>query len=108
MTEVFYPQVHGANQRGSAIMTLGWGDDPPKSGDVVSFSDTFGLDPHTREPVDWPRQHFIVTQADSRVNERGVIRVALRIYPALKPEEPWRNVSSSPADGARVFVEKRS
>lgn len=101
------PQVSGANQTGSSILTSGWTNAAAirlNRGDIIQFAGVYAVNPKSRQSTGQLRG-FVVT-ADSASDASGVMTIP--ISPPLVPPDSMGNpvqyqtVSASPANGAAV------
>ena len=97
------PQVNGANQTGSSIVTNNWtaaAANRVKQGDRVTFSSVYQVNPQTGASLG-VLQSFVATQdADSD----GAGNLTLYLSPAVITSGPSKTVDSSPANGSSITV----
>ena len=94
------PQIHGANQAGSSLITSGWMKKPHVEM-LFRIADVFDVQPLTKS-TDGLLKVFCITEVK---DEGGV--VTLGIYPPLidANNRHYQNVSGLPADGALIYPE---
>jgi hypothetical protein len=96
------PQVDGANQTGSTILTKGWTNGTAsrlKKDDIVTFAGCYAVNPTTRQSTGALRQ-FTVTANFSDTAGAGTISIS----PAIVTSGPYQNVTASPDDSGALLT----
>ena len=96
------PEVAGAGQSGSSLVTNGWTATTTtlNVGDVFTIAGVYGVNPQTKATYGW-LQPFTVT-APTTTDGSGNSTIA--ISPAIVTSGPFQNVSAGPADTALITV----
>lgn len=97
------PQVNGASQTGSSLVTNGWGNNISgllNVGDVFSIAGVFSVNPKNRQSTG-SLQNFVVTAAAS---SDGSGNSTIQISPAITTTGAYQNVTASPANLAGITV----
>ena len=95
------PEVNGANQTGSSLITDGWasGASNLTKGDVFTVEGVFAVNPQNYSSTG-ALQQFVVTAPIS--DTTGAMTIS--ISPAIVTSGAYQTVTNSPADNADVFV----
>lgn len=95
------PEVNGANQTGSSLITDGWasGASNLTKGDVFTIEGVFSVNPQNYSSTG-ALQQFVVTVPLS--DTTGAMTIS--ISPAIITSGAFQTVTASPADNADVFV----
>lgn len=95
------PEVNGANQTGSSLITDGWasGASNLTQGDVFTIEGVFAVNPQNYASTG-ALQQFVVTVPIS--DTTGAMTIS--ISPAIITSGAFQTVTNSPADNADVFV----
>lgn len=97
------PQVNGANQTGSAIVTNGWTAAAAtriKKGDRYTYSSVYQVNPQTGASLGVLMQ-FV---ADQDCDSDGAGNMTLYGSPAIITSGPNKTVDSSPANGSAITI----
>lgn len=93
------PVVNGANQAGSSIITAGWSSTTLNVGDIISFSNTYYVNPQSFASTGQLAQ-FVVTQ---QVTDSGGA-ITISISPAIVgPGDSSQNVTALPTTNDTVL-----
>lgn len=96
------PLVDGANQTGSSILTKAFasGATSLKLGDIVSFAGVYEVNPISYVSTGQLMQFTLTADVSDTSGA-----VTLPITPSLIPSGQLQNVTNSPADNAKVYVQ---
>lgn len=94
------PQVNGAGQSGSSLVTDGWGGSTTLNvGDVFTIDNVYAVNAQTKEAYSYLQQFTVLAK-----NAAGAAQT-LQISPAIVgPGSPLQNVSALPANDAGITV----
>lgn len=93
------PQVNGASQVGSSLVTDGWTSTSLKRGDVFTIGGVFGVNPQSYQSTGQLQQFRVV----SDVSDSGGA-ITITIDPEIIVAGPFQTVTASPADNASITM----
>lgn len=94
--------VYGAGQTGNQIVVTGFtAGDKLNVGDVITFADTYAVNPQNRTTTGSLRK-FVVTVPFTAAG--GGANETLNIFPAIIPSGQFQNVTNSPDNGIGVSI----
>lgn len=96
------PQVAGAGQTGSVLITKGWTlADQLNVGDWFTIDTVYAVNPQNRTSTG-SLQQFVVTSPFTAVGGGGNDNI--NIFPAIQPSGQFQNVTNSPANSGNINI----